>query len=154
MNEQQDAGKHLKKAMQWCSRAEKCIADVKEKMIQWRTPEAFRESIIQELIDEGFINEERYAAAFANDRFQMSGWGRKKIAHALQQKNIPEKHISAALQRIEPEAYRQKAKTLMQRKKQQTTNEDPFKQKQKVFRFMASRGFETALIDELWEYIV
>ncbi len=136
--------------MHWCSHTERCRADVLQKFKQWNAPQELIEQILIELENEQFIDENRYARAFVNDKFRFNKWGKTKIYHALKQKSIPDSYISEALQQIDEHEYKETAMQLMQHKNQQIDDEF-HKRKQKLFRFMASRGFETGIIFELWD---
>jgi len=142
--------KYLTKAMQWCSHTERCKTDLKQKLRQWKAPAYLYDPIADELQNENFIDENRYANAYVSDKFRFNKWGKTKIYHALKQKQIPEKFISQALQTIDDEDYIATARTLMKEKNRQIDDEYQ-KRKQKVFRFMATRGFETGIIFDLWD---
>ena len=71
-----------------CSSSEHCIADIREKLSRWGIGEPDARTIVERLVQERFIDEGRYAIAFAKDKFRFSGWGRIKIRYALQQKRI------------------------------------------------------------------
>ena len=146
----QEYVKYLSRAMKWCSQAERCRADVQEKLIKWGTPKIYYSRILYDLEQENFIDEARYASAFVNDKFKFNQWGRIKITHALRSRSIPEAAIYEALGRIDEEEYRELAYHLMQ-KKNEELDEEYNVRKQKLFRFMASRGFETGIIFDLWE---
>ena len=78
----------LHRAAALCSSSEHCITDIREKLSRWGIGELDARTIVERLVQERFIDEERYAIAFAKDKFRFSGWGRIKIRYALQQKRI------------------------------------------------------------------
>ena len=78
----------LHRAAALCSSSEHCIADIREKLSRWGIGEPDARTIVERLVQERFIDEGRYAIAFAKDKFRFSGWGRIKIRYALQQKRI------------------------------------------------------------------
>ena len=78
----------LHRAAALCSSAEHCTADIREKLARWGVTEADSRTIIDRLVQERFIDEQRYAVAFVKDKFRFSGWGRIKMRYALQQKRI------------------------------------------------------------------
>ena len=76
----------LHRAAALCSSAEHCTADIREKLARWGVTEADSCTIIDRLVQERFIDEQRYAVAFVKDKFRFSGRGRIKMRYALQQK--------------------------------------------------------------------
>jgi regulatory protein len=143
----------LSKAMYWCSKSEKAPGDILQKLQEWDVPQAYHDSIIIKLKKENFINEDRFALAFTNDKFRFNKWGKGKIKYALQTKQVNEDAIWNALNQIDSNEYREAAKELINSKIRQTREPNMFKLKQKVYRFMASRGFETGMVFDLWEEI-
>ena len=95
----------LNKARKYCSYQERCLADVKTKLNEWKAAEKTVEKIIQTLEKEDFINEERYAIAFALGKLRNNKWGRNKIFYAMTQKQIPEIYIQMGLNEIDEEEY-------------------------------------------------
>ena len=73
----------LHRAAALCSSSEHCITDIREKLSRWGIGELDARTIVERLVQERFIDEERYAIAFAKDKFRFSGWGRIKIRYAL-----------------------------------------------------------------------
>ena len=97
---------------------------------------------MQKLEKEGFLNEERYARAFAGDKLRFQGWGRMKIRAALQAKKVPGAVIDAALNELDETTYREKLLQLRERKLRELRGEkDAFVKRQKVSRFLLGRGF-------------
>ncbi|MFO7863835.1 MAG: regulatory protein RecX [Salinivirgaceae bacterium] len=141
---------YLSKAMAYCSKAEHCVADVHQKMTQWEVPESFRDDIIAALIDENFIDEERYAAAFVNDKTKFNRWGRQKVRHALRQKQIAPSTIDNALRNIDLDEYIRILHQAMDSKCEEKNSDDPHF-KGKVVRALLSKGFEYDLIIECYD---
>ncbi len=94
----------LHRAAALCSSSEHCIADIREKLSRWGIGEPDARTIVERLVQERFIDEERYAIALAKDKFRFSGWGRIKIRYALQQKRIGNSDIGNALSLSDEEA--------------------------------------------------
>ena len=128
----------LVKAQNYCSLAERCVAEVREKLYQWGAPAAVQETIIQKLCQSGFIDEKRYAAAFVHDKVAFQGWGREKIRMMLLMKHIPSVFVEEAIGGIDEEVYNQQLDRLIEQKR----GEVPLK----IARFLAQRGFTTAEI--------
>ena len=127
----------LHRAAALCSSSEHCITDIREKLSRWGIGELDARTIVERLVQERFIDEERYAIAFAKDKFRFSGWGRIKIRYALQQKRIGNNDIVNALSLIDD---------LLEKKSRSINDEDVEVRRSKLLRFAASRGFETELV--------
>lgn len=150
MKENKQFKHYLSKAMFWCSKSEKSSGDVLKKLVEWDVSEEFHELILKQLRAENFVNDERFAIAFTNDKFKLSKWGRNKIKYALQSKQVDAEAIELALSQIDNKAYQKVALGLINSKIRQTKESDENKLKQKVMRFMASRGFEYGMVFDLW----
>lgn len=144
----------LHRAAALCSSAEHCTADIREKLARWGVTEADSRTIIDRLVQERFIDEQRYAVAFVKDKFRFSGWGRIKIRYALQQKRIDGSDIDHALATLDEEQYNDRLLELLQAKSRSIRDDDPEARRAKLFRFAASRGFESALIFNALKQVV
>lgn len=136
----------LHRAAALCSSAEHCTADIREKLARWGVTEADSRTIIDRLVQERFIDEQRYAVAFVKDKFRFSGWGRIKMRYALQQKRIDGSDIDQALATLDEEQYNDRLLELLQAKSRSIRDDDPEARRAKLFRFATSRGFEPSLI--------
>ena len=150
-----DAKKALSRAAAYCSRQERCVYDVERKLEAWEVePEEFG-AIIERLIKEKFIDEERYSGFFARDKFRFNGWGKVKIRWALKHKNIADPVIGKALDGIDDEEYAQKLKGLLKNKFRQIKGKkDGYETKAALIRFAQSKGYEPELIYSVIEEIV
>lgn len=144
----------LHRAAALCSSAEHCTADIREKLARWGLTEADSCTIIDRLVQERFIDEQRYAVAFVKDKFRFSGWGRIKMRYALQQKRIDGSDIDHALATLDEEQYNDRLLELLQAKSRSIRDDDPEARRAKLFRFAASRGFESALIFNALKQVV
>lgn len=144
----------LHRAAALCSSAEHCTADIREKLARWGVTEADSCTIIDRLVQERFIDEQRYAVAFVKDKFRFSGWGRIKMRYALQQKHIDGSDIDHALATLDEEQYNDRLLELLQAKSRSIRDDDPEARRAKLFRFAASRGFESSLIFNALKQVV
>lgn len=144
----------LHRAAALCSSAEHCTADIREKLARWGVTEADSRTIIDRLVQERFIDEQRYAVAFVKDKFRFVGWGRIKMRYALQQKRIDGSDIDHALATLDEEQYNDRLLELLQAKSRSIRDDDPEARRAKLFRFAASRGFESALIFNALKQVV
>ena len=135
----------LSKLANLCSRSEQCIMSCKEKLAKWGTEKNDAEKVIQYLLKEKYIDEKRYARYFTKDKHQLSHWGRTKIAHALQAKQIPQNYIESALEEIDEENYSDQLQSLLNNKIKSIKYKSLYDLKGKLYRFALSRGFESSL---------
>ncbi len=123
-----------------CSRGERCRSDILRKVIAYGITDP--ESVVEKLVREGYIDDERYARAFARDKSSLQGWGKVKIRVDLQRKRIDESAITAALNEIDPIAADTKLQKLALSKLRQLQNEsDPNLRKAKFIRYLMGRGY-------------
>ena len=138
----------LSKTMALCSKAEKCVSDIQQKLDNWGVEPAESQKVIKTLIAERFIDEERYARYFVRDKFRFNQWGRVKIAFMLRSKKIPAILIEEALLEIEDEAYLELLSKLLNDKARKTKFINEYDKKGKLIRFAQSKGFEMEAINE------
>lgn len=135
----------LNSMMVYCSRSEHCALDVLNKLYAAGLGEEESDEIVQCLVAQGYIDEQRYANAFVNDKFRFNKWGKLKITHALRQKKIPTVVIQIALETLDEDAYSHVLLQLIEAKKK-TVKGTAAQQKAAVMRFAVSRGFELDLV--------
>lgn len=136
----------LHKAASYCSLSEHCIMDVREKLSNWGAGTPMANRIIKYLVKERYIDETRYTKAFVNDKYKFNRWGKTKIVMALRQKKIDEELIRESIVLIDEEDYSENLEDILRNKKRQIKDTDIQKIKAKLFRFGASRGYETQLL--------
>jgi regulatory protein len=139
----------LSKAMALCSGREYCRHDMLLKLESWGVNAGDSEKILGLLVRDNFLNEQRYAEAFARDKFRYNKWGRVKIASQLRMKKIQSGIISAALGTIDGEEYADTLKKLLETHRRSVKAKNKYDLKAKMLRFGLSRGFESGLLYEL-----
>lgn len=138
----------LNRAAILCARSEQAPADIREKLVKWGLNPGDVSQVLQQLSEQGYIDEKRFARAFVNDRFRFNGWGRIKIAYQLRMKGIPGDVIDAAMVVIDENEYRQRLIALLQDKWRSVKGREPRAAWAAMMRFAASRGFETPIAGE------
>jgi regulatory protein len=138
----------LSKAMAICSKAEKCVSDIQQKLNGWGVEPADAQKIIKNLIAEKFIDEERYVRFFVRDKFVFNQWGKVKIAFMLKSKKVPAALVEEALRGIDDEAYLDLLVKLLGDKSKKTKFVNEYERKGKLVRFAQSRGFEYDTIEK------
>jgi regulatory protein len=138
------------KSLKWCAYQERSQQDVRDKLYDYGLHERQVEELISRLIQEGFLNEERFAIAFAGGKFRILGWGKVKIKLALKQKKVSDYCIKKALSQIDDTAYTQKLKQVLLKRAKEIKEKDAFKRNYKLAQYALSRGFEQ---DIVWSII-
>lgn len=133
----------LHRAAAYCSTAERCIQDVEKKIKAAGLSPEESERIIARLLEEKFIDEQRFARYFVNDKLRFNKWGRIKIGYELQRKNIPAPVRQEALEGIDDTEYTSILLSLLKAKKRSTKGKDERDIYIKLLRFAAGRGFES-----------
>lgn len=144
----------LNRAASLCSSCERCPADIQSKALGWGLSEEEAARLVAHLIEENFLNEERFARAFANDKYRFQHWGRIKIQYALRAKGIRDSLIEIALEEVaEEEDYLDDCVALLQHRMQGM--EVPLSQadRARLYRFAAQRGFESSVISKAFNII-
>lgn len=141
----------LQKARQFCGYQERSHAQVTRKLYGWGLRKAEVEQAISTLIEEQYLNEERFAVAFAGGKFRMKQWGRVKIAHALKQEMVSAYNLRKALEEIDQAAYLLTLEKLARKKwasirGQGITN---LTKRAKTAAYLHQKGFEPALVGPL-----
>jgi len=139
----------LAKAMQLCSQQELCISDIKKKMEIWGVGSGDAEKIIESLTKENFISENRYAEAFARDKFKYNKWGKVKITAHLRVKNINEETIRTALATIDSVEYVTFIRDLLANHRRFVKAKNRYDLKAKLLRYGLSKGFESNILYDL-----
>ena len=136
----------LNRAAAYCTTCERCVYDVCAKLVAWGVGDAQQQRIIERLIKENFICEERFCRAFVNDKVRFNRWGRRKISLALREKRVEPVLVKEALDAIDEEEYLSALMAVVAAKRKELKGKDDYLSKQKILRYAASRGFETSLI--------
>jgi len=141
-----DREKALSKCMNICSMREYCIYDIEQKIDRWEVKEVDREYIIRRLLEDNFINHNRYVKAFINDKLLYNHWGKIKIRYHLKHKNIEVNIIETYIDKIDEITYKNIIDTEIIKKKKSVKGKDEFEINQKVARFLISKGFEPNIV--------
>ena|SRR6185437_4381233 len=140
----------LQKAKHYCAYQERCHSEVKEKLYTLGLYKNGVDEVMATLVEENYLNEERFAIQFAGGRFRIKQWGKVKIKYELKQKKVSDYCIKKALASIETEDYEKTLHKLFAQKKQSLkTEKNIFIKKRKISDFLIAKGFEIPLINEL-----
>ncbi len=137
-----------KKLERYCAYQERCHYEVVEKLKGMRMiPEAI-DHIVAHLIQENYLNEERFAKSFARGKFNIKKWGKKRIVRELQQRQISTFNIKSALAEINEEDYLTTLDELAKKRLDQIKESNLQKRKKKLADYLFYRGWESHLVYE------
>lgn len=136
----------LQKLRQYCAYQERSHYEVQQKLYELGIRKPDHDEILATLIEEDYLNEERFAKAFAGGKFRMKDWGRKKIYYALKEKKISEYSIKQAMKEIDDEDYKKNLKELAQDKYELLKDEQYIVRKRKTIDYMLQKGYELDLV--------
>ena len=136
----------LEKVKQFCDYQERCIMDIKNKLYEWNVQPAKIEKIILELQKTDYINEERYAKAFASGKFRIKKWGKNKIINEMNKKQIPDIYIQIGLHEIDDEEYLNTLKEIISKKDATIKISNPEKRMQKLAAYAISKGYSRGIV--------
>ena len=138
----------LKKAQSWCAYQDRCHEEARTKLLEWGQRGYDLEDIIASLIEERFLDEERFARSFARGKFRMKEWGRIKIRLALQQKRVGAYCLRAAMSEINDVEYRETIVSVYRKYLSLHPDTNTTEQHHKAVHYLLSRGFEYEVITE------
>lgn len=129
-----------------CAQAEHCQQEMRDKMRRWELDETVQNRIIDRLIKERYVDDERYARAFVKDKIRYNKWGRRKVQQALWQKHIDADIQQRVLDEIDEKEYLDILRPLLKQKRKNIKAESDYELNQKLVRFALGRGFSFDII--------
>ena len=124
-----------------CAQAEHCQQEMRDKMRRWELDETVQNRIIDRLIKERYVDDERYARAFVKDKIRYNKWGRRKVQQALWQKHVDADIQQQVLDEIDEKEYLDILRPLLKQKRKSIKAESDYELNQKLVRFALGRGF-------------
>jgi regulatory protein len=139
------------KIKHYCSYQERSHAEVKEKLYGFGLRKTEVEELISKLIEENYLNEERFSESFARGHFRMKQWGKVKIKYELKQKQVSEYNIQRALSSIEEEEYLKTLKKLAETKWKsiKTPGVNVYTRLAKTTSYLMQKGYEPVYIKRI-----
>jgi regulatory protein len=134
------------KAAAYCAYQERCHKEVEDKLAEWGVYGTDAGEIILKLMDQNYLNEERFAKAFAGGKFRVKHWGRNKIRMELKARKVSDYCINSGMKEIDGDDYLNTLQTLAEEKLLSSKDANPFARKSKTAQYLMSRGFESDLI--------
>ena len=134
-----------------CAQAEHCEQEMRDKMKRWEIDETVQNRIIDRLVKERYIDNERYARAFVKDKIRYNKWGRRKVQQALWMKRIDNDIQQRVLDEIDNKEYLDVLRPLLKQKRKSTKAANDYELNQKLVRFALGRGFTFDIIRQCLE---
>ncbi|HCK21275.1 MAG TPA: RecX family transcriptional regulator [Bacteroidetes bacterium] len=138
----------MEKLRRYCAYQERCHEEVRTKLLELKVYGEELEEIIAQLVAENFLNEERFACAYARGKFRMRQWGRVRIRKELQFRKISDYCIRKAMEEIEEEEYLQTIDTLIARQRKKQPQGTPAQRYYRTMQYMLRKGYEADLVRE------
>jgi regulatory protein len=139
---------------QYCSYRARCHKEVRTKLIDLKIYGDDLEKIMASLVEEDFLNEERYAQAFVRGKYRINKWGKMKILQNLKRNNISPYIIKKALAEIDVDEYRTTLRNLLTEKLFHVKEKNKARRYQKLNRYALQKGYEYSLVKELIEELI
>lgn len=136
----------LVKVMNYCVYQDRCHQEVEKKLDELEMYEEAKAYIITKLIEEDFLNEERFARSYARGKFRIKKYGRLRITRELKAKNISAYNLKAGLSEIDEDDYLKTLRDLSKQKLKTLNEPNAYKKRQKLYQHLAYKGYETELI--------
>lgn len=136
----------LDKMAKYCAYQERCVKDVRDKLKTFDIPQKEKDEILDYLLDNRFVNDERFAKSFVRGKINQSGWGVNKIRFHLIQKSIDKEIIDEALEQTDEETYRQRLIDILKTKSKTVKAANDFEKKRKLAAYAMQKGFEGNLV--------
>ena len=144
----------IEKLRQFCAYQERSHQETKYKCLELGLRGSEVDEAIAGLIADNFLNEERFAKAFAGGKFRIKQWGRKKIMIALKQRQVSAYCIKKGMEEIDEDDYAAVLRKVAEKKYQSLRGETALKRRYKTTQYLLQRGFELELISDVLEQIV
>ncbi len=130
----------------YCALQDRCQWDVIQKMREWNLMQDSWKNIIDILIQEKYVDEERYSRSFCRGKFKIKKWGKRKIINELRKKKISKVYIDKGLEEIEDNEYEEEFERQYHKKNILIKEKNLFERKKKIARFLINKGYEDNLV--------
>ena len=138
----------IEKLKKYCAYQERCHTEVVDKLYKLGLYKSEVDQVLIALIQDDFLNEERFAQAYVSGKFRIKKWGRVKIKSHLKQKRISDYCIKKGMKEIDEGEYLDTLNYWIERRMRESKESDDFKKKGKVAAYLVQKGFESGLV---WE---
>ena len=132
----------------YCSYQDRCHKEVEQKFNSFTLITELKEKVIVHLIENNFINEERFAQSFVRGKHNYKSWGKNRIVNELKFRNISSRIIETALKEIPEATYLENFHALAEKNWEIIKEPKGQKRNKKFVDFLLRKGYETSLIYE------
>jgi regulatory protein len=129
-----------------CAQGEHCQWEMTEKLRKWEIDDEAQARIMERLVKDRYVDDERFARAFVLDKIRYNKWGRRKVEQALYQKHIADDIRRRTLDDVSDEEYLKVLQPLLKQKRRSTKAASDYEMNQKLIRFALGRGFTFDII--------
>lgn len=137
----------IKKKLEFfCVYQDRCHKEVEKKVKEFNLIPEAREMILLHLLQENFLNEERFAKSYARGKFRIKKWGKQRIIRELKFRDISAYNIKSALKEIDEEEYLKTVFEITEKRNESISETNQYKRKKKLIDFLLRKGYETDLI--------
>ena len=136
----------IERIKNYCLKEDKCQLDIIKKMEEWGISKISQDHILDILIKEKYLDEERYSSSYCRGKFRMKKWGKMKIINALRGKKISKASINKGLEEINDSEYKIELEKQYQKKKKTTREKNHFIKQKKIATYLISKGYESDLV--------
>lgn len=143
-----------RKIEQYCVYQDRCHKEVEQKMKDYNLIPEAKEIILISLMQDNFLNEERFAKSFARGKFRIKYWGKQRIIRELKFKDISAYNIKTALKEIDEKEYLKTIYRITENRNEVISESNIYKRKQKLIGFLMRKGFENELIYKVVNEVV
>lgn len=134
------------KLRQYCAYQERCHSEVRDKLREYGVYFNDADEVIAKLIEDDYLNEERFAKMFAGGKFRMKQWGKKKIEHELKQRQVSAYCIKKAMKEIGVDDYEDTLLRLIEQKRKALNGSNTLQARKKIMDFLLQKGYEYSMI--------
>jgi regulatory protein len=139
----------LMKLQQICSKQEKCPADIYEYLDRKGIPRENHQEVVDCLVADRFVDEDRYARAAVQDKIRLNHWGRIKVRHFLESRQISEAIIEEAMKTIDQDEYIKMVSHELRKRKDIMTEKDRERKRAMMIKYGMSKGYEEEIVENL-----
>lgn len=139
------------KLVNYCVYQDRCHYEVEQKMREFLLIDEAKEEIMLYLLQENYLNEERFTRSYIRGKFHIKHWGKAKIKIHLKQKQVPEKLINSCFDEIDEQDYNKTIRKIYEDYYSKQKGLKEYQRKSKAIKYLMSRGFEYEKINDIFE---
>jgi regulatory protein len=139
----------LREILSYCTLRERCIKEVKEKLLLLKVKAEEVEEYLNILQQQNFLNQHRFAHAYVSDKFRLNHWGKVKIRQQLKAFQIEDELIETALNSINKEDYESAISKIIEKYLPKVKGKPQYQKQQLILKHCYGKGFEPDVVSRL-----